>query len=546
MTRAIPYTLWLEEPCLVAAPGGDPNTESSLDYIPGAVIRGALVAAYLRGGGSDGDDSPFNALFLNGGARYLNAYPLLEQRTLPAMRAWASMKDVTGQAAGQNGDGTPQKAEEKFYNRLDEAQAKEVDEGIPKAFGKPFVKPIQAGDATVICPEIDYEIAVHTARNRQKGRAIEGDASSALFRYRALARYQQFAGAVVLDGRLSDQDVTQLQGLLGGNLVLGGSHMAGYGLVRVEASAPADNWREMEGRPPAVAAGESFVVYLTSHAILYDPATGQPTSDIRPFLPGGPKVYTIEKSFAAATWVGGFNTHRGLPLAQQWAVQMGSAWRIRAERALSADELAAVEDAGIGLRREEGFGRLLFGPLWPEKPFEITKKPILAVPSAPEQAGPQDAVLLTRMDERLARRELDRLLAIRVNELAERSKIRGHLSRSQLGRLQVRIRQEAGTDNFNGFVAYLEGTTKRKSADDQFRKYSLSLDGHEFSNFRALLRELAKDPGSVWKQIGAGDLQTPHLGPQAFDYQTKELAHDYTVRFIADLCRQLSKQEVEQ
>ncbi len=84
--------LTLEEPCLLAAPGGDPNTESSLDYIPGGALRGALAAAYRRNGNDAGPT--FENLFLSGKARYLNAYPLLDGRTLPAPRAWTKLKDA--------------------------------------------------------------------------------------------------------------------------------------------------------------------------------------------------------------------------------------------------------------------------------------------------------------------------------------------------------------------------------------------------------------------------------------------------------------------
>lgn len=520
MTRALTYTLWLEEPCLVVAPGGDPNTESTLDYIPGAVVRGALAGAYLR---DHSDRLEFTRLFLGGQVRYLNAYPLLGERTLPSLRAWASKKD--------EGD--------TVYNRLVETQRNAVEQGIPKAFGRPFARPVPAASETAVdYPEIDYEIAVHTARNRAKGRSVEGDADSALFRYRALARDQAFAGAIVLDD--GDSDVERLKKLLGDALTIGGSRTAGYGLVRVEDVMIHDDWREMAGRPQDIAAGNSLVAYLTSHAILYDPLTGRPTTDIRSFLPGHPDDYEIiaGESYAAATWVGGFNTHRGLPLAQQWATQMGSAWRIQATRAVSAAELAAVEHAGIGARREEGFGRVVFDPTWPDQPFTTEKKSLIAARSATGKARPKDEELLAQMNKRLARRELDRQLAAKVNELAPTA--RGRLSRSQLGRLQVRIRREAGKTNFKDFLDYLEGTTKRKSADDQFRKFTVNGE-----NFRSYLRGLAENSAGVWDLFVDADRQPPRLGQAVYDFRKDaELAHEYTVRFIADLCRQLSKQEV--
>ncbi len=517
MTKAITYTLRLEEPCLLAAPGGDPNTESSLDYIPGGAMRGALAAAYLR---AHGEDALFAPLFLSGRARFLNAYPYLEGRALPSSRAWAMKKDD----------------DKTVYNRLIETERDEVEKELPQGFKPLFVWPMTAvGDLPMQTPDIAHEIAVHTARNRQKGRAIENDADSALFRYRALARDQCFAGAIVLEDDLPAGEVARLMALLEGqSLLLGGSQTAGYGLMGVEDVRSHAAWREAQGSAVAVGAEESFVVYLTAPAILYDPATGQPTSDIRPFLPGNPQEYaanyTFEDRYATTIWVGGFNKHRGLPLSQQWAVQMGSTWRIKTKQALSAGDLAALERRGIGLRREEGFGRLLFSPPWPGQPFTTKKVELFRRPAVSAPASVSDD-LLTRMKERMARRELDQRLALAVTSKSQTT-VRGHLSRSQFGRLMVRIRQEADKNDLQGFVAYLESTKKRKSADDQFRKYSV--DG---KNFRDFLTELAEKPESVWDKIGA---------EEAHRISRAEVAHSYTVRYISDLCRQLAKREVGQ
>lgn len=535
MTRVITYTLTLEEPCLLAAPGGDPNTEQSLPYIPGGAVRGALVAAFLRGNHSAGPG--FDDLFLNGKVRYLNAYPLLRLeaskdsnkpdkveyvgvRALPTPRAWTKLKD--------RGDD--------IYNRAVEALFNEADKNIPSGVGDEFV----TFDPSVTSQGVAYEIAVHTARNREKGRSIEGDPGSALFRYRALARDQQFMGAIVLD---DEADAAAIEQLLGGSLLLGGSHNAGYGLTTVNSMETLENWREVKNSPQAITADNTFIVYLTSHAILYDPNTGCPTADIRHFLPGKSDSYTIVHSFAAADWVGGFNKHRGLPLSQQWALQMGSTWVITTDKPLSAQQITELEHAGIGARTEEGFGRLVINPQWPEQEFKIHEysQPAKSqgetkakdAPPAPPHA------LLDKMNERIARAELDRRLAVRVNELADKGKVRGHLSRSQLGRLQVRIRREAGKDNFKDFLDYLEGTRKRKSADDQFRKFAV--DGE---NFRDYLRQLAENPATVWGIIGAQGDQPPHVGDTAYDFQSNhELARHYTVKFIANLCRQLSKLE---
>lgn len=527
MTRVITYTLTLEEPCLLAAPGGDPNTESSLAYIPGGALRGALAAVWLRD--HKNADETFTDLFLNGKVRYLNAYPLLDTRALPVPRAWTKLKD--------EGD---KDEDDKVYNRAEQGQFDKADESITSGVGATFVTFTAPYDKS----EEAYEIAVHTARNREKGRSIEGDADSALFRYRALARDQVFAGAIVVDDGI---DAAAVEALLADrSLLLGGSQNAGYGLTRVTGVEQPAAWREVEGEAQDIAAGDTFIVYLSSHAILHDPDTGQPTTDICRFLPG-----TIDKSFAAAGWVGGFNKQRGLPLSQQWAAQMGSTWVIKARTAIIAGQIRDLEERGIGARTEEGFGRLIINPQWPQEPFKFREDDSEAKPQE-ESTGTDEKLsptvplhpLLTKMNERLARAELDRRLAVAVNKMAGMR--RGHLSRSQLGRLQVRIRRAADDRNFDDFAAYLEGTRKRKSADDQFRKFTV--DGR---NFRDRLVGLAANPQTVWDEFVPAEPDPPYwppttIGSAPFDYRTAELAHDYTVRFIANLCRQLSKLEADQ
>ena len=548
MTRVLTYTLTLEEPCLLAPPGGDPNTEKSLPYIPGGAMRGALAAAFLRNDRTGGPT--FDDLFLNGKVRYLNAYPLLrfekdknskkeeieKVRALPMPRAWTKLKDDK---------------DEKIYNRTVKALFDEADKNIPSGVGVDFV----TFDPSVTSPQIAYEIAVHTARNRGKGRSIEGDRDSALFRYQALARDQQFTGAIVFD---DENDAAAIEKLLGGSLLLGGSHNAGYGLVTVTRQSPSpedgqkkNTWREVEDQAKDIPAEGAFIVYLTSHAILYDPNTGQPTADILHFLPGGPARYVCEHSFAAADWVGGFNKHRGLPLSQQWAVLMGSTWVVKTKKPISVQDITDLEAKGIGVRTEEGFGRLVINPQWPQEKFELENKDSSgAQPQdepetrATEAAHGRPAVpvhpLLEQMNKRIARAELDRRLAVRVNKLAG-SKIRGHLSRSQLGRLQVRVRRVATDDdyNFQNFITYLDRTKERKSADDQFRKFTVGDD-----NFRDYLRKLAGNPTTIWREINAQGGEMTYVGPAAYDFsQDEELAAQYTVKFIANLCRQLSKLE---
>lgn len=525
MNGAITYRIRLQEPGLLAAPGGDPNTEISHNYIPGGAIRGALVARYLqpvRHTASSSDQ--FVTLFLSGAVRYLNAYPARPDRTLPASRAWATRKD--------KGD--------LVYDRTDVDQKAKVEADLPKPFGKPFVS-----QDSQSYPAIEYEIAIHTARNREYGRALENDTQSALFRYQALARDQEFAGVILFD-EADAVDVDMLYSLLKEQepLFLGGSHGAGYGLSQLTDATKVVDWREAPSA--GIKVGDtSFRLYLTSDAILTDPSTGGPATSIEPFLPSELGEISVSESFATKSWVGGFNAHWGLPLTQQWAFRMGSTWVITPESALSqaaVDALKALERRGIGQRTAEGFGRFLLAPDWPTEAFEPTKTPLLSTQSAKVEKPEGSDGLLLQMNQRLVQSELDRLLAAKVNELAQKSHVRGRLSNSQLARIQLRIRREITSENLGSFVAYLGGTKERKSADEQFRKYRVVGIG----NFRDYLVKLAKNPASIWNEFVPESWQPPQIGQQSYDYRADEkLAREYTIKFISSMCRQLAKLKEE-
>jgi len=89
------YTLTLLEPVLANSLGGEPNSANSLFYIPGGLVRGAAINSYS--GKKDAGDDDFRRLFLDGSARFLNAYPLSENgRSLPTPLKYKKPKYFSG------------------------------------------------------------------------------------------------------------------------------------------------------------------------------------------------------------------------------------------------------------------------------------------------------------------------------------------------------------------------------------------------------------------------------------------------------------------
>jgi CRISPR-associated protein Csx10 len=96
--KAITFVLETQQPVLATSFQGDPNSDVSYPFIPGSMIRGALIGRYLqRYGLQDGDiltDETVRRLFFDGKTRYLNAYIYQEQqRTLPLPHSWKKEKN---------------------------------------------------------------------------------------------------------------------------------------------------------------------------------------------------------------------------------------------------------------------------------------------------------------------------------------------------------------------------------------------------------------------------------------------------------------------
>ncbi len=108
--------------------------------------------------------------------------------------------------------------------------------------------------------------------------------------------------------------------------------------------------------------GIRFRLLLTSACIARNASTGQIDPAALPDLIEGrfcglAKLLRTRWSF---TPIGGFNRKWRLELPQTLAVSAGSVFLLEANQDIPVGQLYAVENEGLGERREEGYGRVLF------------------------------------------------------------------------------------------------------------------------------------------------------------------------------------------
>jgi len=449
--KALSYQLYLLEPTLVTALEGDPNSAVSFDYIPGSVIRGAVIGLFMRQNRVselDAADDATRRVFFSDSAQYLNAYPLVDgARSLPAPNSWNVQK----------GEKSP------IY---DFAWGIERPEN-PKGVGGFAV----VVDASIEKASVKRFIAVHTQRDRQKGRSIEG--SGALYRYDSLAAGQIFAGAIVCE---NDADADWLHEFIADGLEvqIGGARSAGYGRVRFERVA----LDESAENPSHFEAGQPLVITLLSDAIVHnDDGEYEPNLDTLKLalarrLDIAPDALgTAYQVYLGTTLVGGFNRKWGLPLPQTAALSMSSTI-VFTDHSLARDQVDELMRYGFGERRVDGFGRIGIN-LYTQQQYQLVE--------TDGQTGKkpdknQSSQTIEHLPQPIARRELMRAIDVELTRVANQIGVSNPPKSSQINALRTVIQsvlRQAVLD-LSVLHTVIEHIDERSVARRQFEKARVS------------------------------------------------------------------------
>lgn len=469
--KAITFLLHTQQPILATSFQGDPNSDVSYSYIPGSMIRGALISRYLKRHPELPEDilsdekvnETVKRLFFDGSTRYLNAYLFSgKERTLPVPLSWYKQK----------GDELPKPDERDMpiYD-LSQIDPNRLPENLssPKLVNEKFCT--VDGHAVVLYSE-KRRMNIHNLRDRKKGRSVptrrdlttrqviqkgEGE----IFQYEALDAGQTFQGVILCE----QMELETIQGLLKPpDIWLGGSKSAGYGHAKLEIQPPKDDWTEVGIKLHNRAAREHLTITLLSETILRNDS-GQHVAD--PSLVKQAIEEKIEDKlnvklqlpepigiYASSTLIGGFNHKWGLPLPQVPALSAGSVFVFHNTQ-LTPDQSSVLEAEGIGERRVDGFGRVVVNGL--EKVQQFRARPPEVVDSSIHPLDEEFHDLAEQMADKILRQRLEQLLLDQTgrselrgkdsrNNLNGQSESKLPISNSQLSRLRLVARQALMTD----------------------------------------------------------------------------------------------------
>jgi CRISPR-associated protein Csx10 len=512
--KALVLQLTLETPALfTGVSNGEENSSRSLPYIPGAALRGLLVARYIQKYQPGPDllmDGTAKRLFFDGSVRFLNGYPVCDgtwRRGLPVPASWRKRKN----------DGMDGADARDFALEADE----DFDTGIARAFTGIH------DEKSVIVLNPEQQLLTHIG-GEERGRVRKGNNS--VFQYLSLAQGQSFVAVILAEEAALLETVRSLLEQ-DGCLPLGRSHAASYGRVRLEKSDIDEDWHEYEAGCPK----DLTILTLLSDALLRD-GSGQPTHDLDQYIEAKlEKPVRHLKTFVRPTVTGGFNRKWKLPLEQFPALGMGSVFVYDAHQVTEKD-LEILASGGVGERQAEGFGRIAVN--W-------QSQEIFSLREKDEQPKKQSAVplcedskkLAAGMAERLLRRKLDS----RLIEQAQYFSIKGAITNHQLARLRGVVRDainQPGSDTgkVETFIQSLKPTALQQYEKPRVQKRQQG--GMRLKDW--LEERLSQKDGLAQMEFREADVK-------AVAGQMPDLAaygREYTLRFIeAVIDRRMKEKE---
>lgn len=335
------------------------------------------------------------------------------------------------------------------------------------------------------------ESRVHQQRYRPKGRAytdpVTNEARGTIFTYEALEASLKFRGVVAISGQNQveiDTRLAQVKTALGEKVYLGRSRRARYGgeaLVSAWSLVGVQGEREAEGRTGLIRgdlnAGQNFRMFLTADYIGRRSDTGQvdPTwfaAELIHRLEGRVEVLRLRWAFRL---VGGYNRTWGLQLPQVLTLRAGSVVILKAQRLISYSDLLAIEQSGLGERRAEGFGRVLFLENRGTNVGTVNA-PSSSLSDPPALPAPE---LVHQMQQRILMDAVEqRIIEVAAGIAGSASSIP---SPSLLGRLRVPLRGGAA-DPLTTLRQWLSGTDQerlRRPAMKQLDVCRINADGRK-------------------------------------------------------------------
>jgi CRISPR-associated protein Csx10 len=352
------------------------NAPGALPYLPGSSLRGAVAAKYLREGGSPADDE-FRTLFIENPVFFPNLLPTdHDEKNISQVLPLTSVSCKRYPSfTSENGHGVRDTLTKKMLERNTPVNYYELvcikcDNDLKGLTG--------FWNGNVAAPRI-FQPTMFFQRHTGIDRTTGTIAHEIFFITQAIADFQKtltgdYERQVLSGGMfMNDRQIAVLEPLFKTPLFAGQDRTRGMGELQVAVEpfniepSDIDTWdRKFKdiikhnaggNLDPSLLSGLYFSLKLESHAILVDEFL-RPTTEIKIPLPYVEQVLKVSGSQLIRGW----NDAWELAKPDDMGIIMGSVYLFRYTGKKREDLWQYLNNLaidGIGLRRVEGFGRVL-------------------------------------------------------------------------------------------------------------------------------------------------------------------------------------------
>ncbi|MBW7877173.1 MAG: hypothetical protein H3C47_14425 [Candidatus Cloacimonetes bacterium] len=438
------------QPVLVKAPGDEPNTVSSLNWLPARVILGAVATHWLKQNKVASDsahrDPVFKRLFLStNGPRFFPAYPVDNEGKI-AHKAPACYGIKKANIHNDN---------KIFQNFLDD----DPEYGVQYKPLEGFISNDLKTGITV--PMVD---TFHHKRDRYTGSTEAGQ----IFHYSAIDEGTSFLASI----RGSEEDLDLIQSLLEqGDLWLGRSRTAQYGRVKCQIVERTDvalvkiksDENTILFRSPVILSSANGMVSMPSSEVLE-----------KVYFEDMWKVGT-DHIYGRTENILSYQSVKRQNLTAKTAISAGTVLKLIRSKIGSDDDavqlLQKLQFGGLGLNIKEGFGWVEFNPRLPEM---VIIQSDGKANNATEPTG-EIPLPISEIIKRQVRTEVQNHILKQISTVAFST-----MSGALAGRLLGLCRQAKSYSIFEGELKNLA-----KPAKDKLEKVWLKNQG---TNFRIYLK----------------------------------------------------------
>jgi len=332
--QKLTYRITTQSPVLIAESTGDTNMVASADYISGSAVYGCLANRYIRKhslGNIAHRDDTFRKWFLSGGLYFSNCYIASVDKYGNVSRNYPLPLSVQKKKDDET------VIRDLFFVDDDFDEQTNGIVGFGRLQGNSLYK-----------QTVKKSLNFHHQRDKETGVAKEG----MIFNYESIDTGQIFEGSIYGD----NDDLQKFISMFGNEntIHIGRSRNAQYGMARLEIVS-----EKPEEIKNAVLHNGEVSLTLLSNAIIYD-ENGFSTTDISILQKALGDGITIKKTFIKTGDTEGFVSVWRLRRPSERCFLAGSCFLLEVDES-TVNRLKALQEEGIGERRVEGFGSIVFG-----------------------------------------------------------------------------------------------------------------------------------------------------------------------------------------